>query len=375
MVAALSHLRDQIDDVDKQLVELLAQRLALVSEVGDVKSQHGLPIYAPEREAEMFASRREEASLRGISPDLIEDVLRRVMRESYASENDAGFKCLNPSLRSVVVVGGKGKLGQVFVKLFQLSGYRVDVIDRDDWQTAKSLLVNAGLVLISVPIDLTESVINQLHQLPADCILADLTSLKEKPLAAMLSVHQGPVVGLHPMFGPDVASLAKQLIVYCDGRQPESYQWLLAQFQMWGASLYCISATAHDQNMQLIQALRHFTSFVYGLHLAKENPDLQQLTALSSPIYRLELAMVGRLFAQDAGLYCDIIMGSRQNIEMIKQFHQQFGEAIVLLEQQNKDGFIDAFKRVESWFGDYAPRFLKESQHLLQQANDTTHRV
>ncbi len=48
MVAELSKLRDQIDDVDQQMVELLARRLALVEEVGHVKSQHGLPIYAPD---------------------------------------------------------------------------------------------------------------------------------------------------------------------------------------------------------------------------------------------------------------------------------------------------------------------------------------
>ncbi len=96
MAVELNALRDQIDAVDKQMLELLAQRLALVEKVGEVKSQHGLPIYAPDREAAMLASRRAEAQAMGIPPQLIEDILRRVMRESYASEKDSGFKCLNP---------------------------------------------------------------------------------------------------------------------------------------------------------------------------------------------------------------------------------------------------------------------------------------
>lgn len=50
--------------------------------------------------------------------------------------------------------------------------------------------------------------------------------------------------------------------------------------------------------MAFIRALRHFATFAYGLHLAEENVQLEQLLALSSPIYRLELAMVGRLFAR-----------------------------------------------------------------------------
>lgn len=127
--------------------------------------------------------------------------------------------------------------------------------------------------------------------------------------------------------------------------------------------------------MTLIQALRHFTSFAYGVHLAEEDPKLEQLMSLSSPIYRLELAMVGRLFAQDAQLYADIIMSSPQNIDMIKRFHQRFGEAIEMLDNQDKETFKQAFGRVENWFGDYAQHFLVESQGLLRQANDSTHRA
>lgn len=49
MVAELNALREQIDTVDKALLDLLAKRLELVAEVGEVKSRHGLPIYVPER--------------------------------------------------------------------------------------------------------------------------------------------------------------------------------------------------------------------------------------------------------------------------------------------------------------------------------------
>lgn len=116
MVAELTALRDQIDDVDKALLNLLAKRTELVAKVGEVKSRFGLPIYVPEREASMLASRRAEAEAIGVPPDLIEDVLRRVMRESYSSENDKGFKTLCPSLRPVVIVGGGGQMGRLFEK-------------------------------------------------------------------------------------------------------------------------------------------------------------------------------------------------------------------------------------------------------------------
>lgn len=374
MAVELNELRDQIDAVDKQILDLLSQRLSLVEKVGEVKSEHGLPIYAPDREAAMLASRREEAEKKGVPPQLIEDILRRTMRESYASEKDSGFKCLHPELRSVVIVGGNGQLGGLFGRMFTLSGYDVKVLGSKDWHRADELLENAGMVVVTVPIHLTEGVIEKLGNLPEDCILCDLTSIKSRPLQAMLNVHKGPVVGLHPMFGPDVPSLAKQVIVYCDGRGEEHYQWLLKQFSIWGASLCQIDASEHDHGMTLIQALRHFTSFAYGLHLSRENPNIDKLLQLSSPIYRLELAMVGRLFGQDPNLYGDIILSSQENIDMIKRFHRCFGEALEILDGNDKQAFVESFDRVSDWFGDYSKQFLDESQNLLKQANDSIHR-
>lgn len=374
MAEELNALREQIDALDKQMIDLLARRLALVEQVGEVKSRYGLPIYVPEREASMLASRRTEAEAKGVPPQLIEDILRRTMRESYASEKDSGFKCLKPELRSVVIIGGHGQLGRLFARMFELSGYQVKVLGSQDWHRADELLHDAGLVVVTVPIDLTVGVIEKLNQLPSDCILCDLTSIKSKPLAAMLKVHSGPVVGLHPMFGPDVPSLAKQVIVYCDGRGVEQYQWLLDQFAIWGASLCAIDAQEHDQGMTLIQALRHFTSFVYGVHLSKVNPNIEQLLKLSSPIYRLELAMVGRLFGQDPNLYADIILSSQENIEMIGRFQDSLEQAVSLLKQGDKPGFVSQFNQVSDWFGDYSQQFMQESQHLLKHASDAWQR-
>lgn len=373
MVDELEVLRSQIDEVDQQLVELFARRLKLVASVGEVKNRQGVSIYAPEREAAMLTKRRAEAEAQGVPPDLIEDVLRRAMRESYSSENDIGFKCTNPALGKVVVVGGGGQLGGLFAHLLTLSGYEVVILEKDDWPHAQDILADAGLVIVAVPIDQTLTVIQQLPQLPANCLLVDLTSIKAEPIAAMLAAHSGPVLGLHPMFGPDVSSLAKQVIIYSEGRNALAFEWLLAQMHIWGARLQPVSAQEHDKAMSLVQALRHFTSFAYGAHLCTEQADLAQLLRLSSPIYRLELVMVGRLFAQDPNLYADIILSSPENLAMIRRYHTRFGELVTQLEQGNRDAFVQQFTTVSEFFGDYAGTFLKESRNLLAQANDSRH--
>jgi chorismate mutase-like protein len=94
MVAELTALRDQIDEVDKALLSLLAKRLELVAEVGEVKSQYGLPIYVPERESAMLASRRKEAgSDRGCSASRDAGILfqrKRQRLQNPAAESAAG---------------------------------------------------------------------------------------------------------------------------------------------------------------------------------------------------------------------------------------------------------------------------------------------
>lgn len=371
---ALAELREKIDQTDRQLLHLLAQRLELVRQVGEVKHQHGLPIYVPERESSMLQARRDEAEQLGISGDLIEDILRRVMRESYARENQFGFKTVNSEIRKIVIVGGRGKLGSLFARYFTLSGYAVSVLEQDDWESAGEILKNADVVMVSVPIACTIETIERLTPyLTENILLTDLTSIKRAPIEKMLSVHKGAVLGLHPMFGPDIASMAKQVIVRCDGRFPERYQWLLEQMQMWGSRLYQVSAEEHDQNMTYIQALRHFSTFANGLHLSKQPVSLAKLLALSSPIYRLELAMIGRLFAQDSALYADIISDKPENLAVIESLKQTYEESLQFFANDDKAGFMRSFEQVKAWFGDYSDLFLKESRQLLQQANDGRH--
>ena len=368
---ALKDIRKEIDSLDQELIEIFTKRLALVKKVGEIKHQQGLPIYVPEREADMLEARREEAQRKGIPPDLIEDVLRRLMRESYVSENYHGFKTVNPEIKKIVIVGGKGKLGGLFLRYLRLSGYQVEALGSEDWESAAEILRGADVVIVCVPIAKTLQTIERLQPyLTENMLLADLTSVKRQPLQKMLEVHRGAVLGLHPMFGPDIASMAKQVVVRCDGRYPERYQWLLEQIEMWGARIYCTDAAEHDQNMTYIQALRHFATFANGLHLSKQPVKLSKLLALSSPIYRLELAMIGRLFAQDGALYADIIMDKPENLAVIESLKQSYEESLKFFGNGDREGFIKTFNQVREWFGEYSDLFMQESRHLLQQAND-----
>jgi chorismate mutase/prephenate dehydrogenase len=81
--------------------------------------------------------------------------------------------------------------------------------------------------------------------------------------------------------------------------------------------------------------------------------------------------MVGRLFAQNAQLYADIIFSSAQAIPLLKHYIKTYETAVDLLERGDKTGFIAIFDQVADWFGDYADAFQKESRSLLLKANDS----
>ncbi len=369
VISPLADLRAQIDQADEDLLAVLARRARLTAEVGTLKSRHGLPLYVPEREAQLLGARREKAAMAGIDPDLIEDILRRVMRESYSSQ-ETDFPAAGDRSRAVGIVGGGGALGRCLASFFTRSGYCVRIFEKDDWEQAPALLADAGLVLIGVPIEHTCAVIAKLPKLPDDCILADITSVKQAPLTAMLGAHPGPVLGLHPMFGPDIRSLAKQVVVVCPGRDAGRCQWLIDQFGIWGAVLREELPERHDRAMELIQAMRHFTSMVYGIFLQRENADLDELMRLSSPIYRLELAMVGRLFAQSPQLYADIIMAADGLPALLDQYRGVLDDLLKRVREKQRDELIGDFNSARRYFGELAPALLRESSELLRKAHD-----
>ena len=62
VVTNIEDLRNRIDVIDDQLVRLLNVRVACAVEVGRLKHETGLPIYQPEREAQVLNAVRKSAT-------------------------------------------------------------------------------------------------------------------------------------------------------------------------------------------------------------------------------------------------------------------------------------------------------------------------
>jgi chorismate mutase len=74
----ITRFRDQISDLDLQLVELLNRRLAVVDELWHYKAEHGVDTYDPEREARMVAF-LDEVNTGPLSPEALQKVYRAIV--------------------------------------------------------------------------------------------------------------------------------------------------------------------------------------------------------------------------------------------------------------------------------------------------------
>jgi chorismate mutase-like protein len=90
----LEELRDQIDALDRQLVELLSERARAALMIGRLKAVTSLPVYEPGREKVIYANVRE--ANKGPLPDIelthiyerIIDVMRSLQRNELASQRN-----------------------------------------------------------------------------------------------------------------------------------------------------------------------------------------------------------------------------------------------------------------------------------------------
>ena len=59
-------LRDNIQQIDKQLVNLLCERIHFAKEIGEIKKKNGNPIYVPEVEKQKIETLAEYCGMPGL---------------------------------------------------------------------------------------------------------------------------------------------------------------------------------------------------------------------------------------------------------------------------------------------------------------------
>jgi chorismate mutase/prephenate dehydrogenase len=362
-------LRAMVDVLDRDLLQIVARRMALVGEIAAYKRQHGLRIRDVPREQQILDDRCERAEAMGLPRGAMESVFRVLMRASrdHQAALRAELPYETPS-RTVAIIGGLGRMGGLMARMFGDLGHQVVVADIGTELSAGDAAAVADVVVVSVPIDATESVIRAIGpQVREDALLMDVTSIKEAPVAAMLASTKASVVGTHPMFGPNVHSMQGQRVVVCRARGDGWADWIARMLQARGLTVEETTPAHHDRMMAVVQVLTHFQTQVLGLTLAGLGTPLEETLRFTSPAYLMELYVTARHFDQSPELYGPIEMRNPATAHVTTAFGAAAAEVAEILASGDRERFRKMFDEVRAFFGPFTHEALEQSSFLIDR--------
>ena len=83
----LQSLREEIDQLDEQLWEVIGKRADVVRQIGEWKRQHGEQVVQPERWQEVLQHCQSVADKYGLSETVVQEVMEAIHNESVRIES------------------------------------------------------------------------------------------------------------------------------------------------------------------------------------------------------------------------------------------------------------------------------------------------
>lgn len=82
----IRQLRSQIDDIDNEIMDMLAKRMRICREIGTYKKEHNMTVLQPSRYSEILEKRGAQAGLCGMSPEFAAHVFELIHEESVRQQ-------------------------------------------------------------------------------------------------------------------------------------------------------------------------------------------------------------------------------------------------------------------------------------------------
>lgn len=314
----LDELRLQLNQLDGELLSLIAKRQAISRDVAAAKRATGYPTRDYQREREVILGVRAQAEKLGLSADLAEQVLRLLIRSSLTTQEQVSVAARGAgSGRQALVIGGAGKMGGWFVQFLVSQGFSVQVADPagaapgvpaiDDWRRVPDL--NAfDFIVVATPLGMSEPILNELALRRPRGVVFDLGSLKS-PLRGGLNALKSSgvkVTSLHPMFGPDTELLSGRHVIFIDMGSAEALDAAKALFQPTMAEQVVMSLDEHDRLIAYVLGLSHALNIAFFTALAESGEAAPKLARMSSTTFDAQLEVAGDVAEESPELYFEI---------------------------------------------------------------------
>ncbi len=259
----------------------------------------------------------------------------------------------------IAIIGGTGEFGRLFARVFAGDGYEVVITGRDErkgrrvaaeagveyMRDNRAAAAGADVVILSVPIEKTVEVAEEVApEVREGSLLTDFTSVKVEPCRAMLEhAREGvEVVGMHPMFGPRVASLEGMVFILTPLRTGRWWEWLQGWLHRHRARVVVTTPEEHDRMMSVVQGMTHFTYISAASTLRELGVDVRETRRFASPIYELMLDLIARIVGQNPHLYASIQLHN----PFARQVRQSFVESALRLKEVLDSGRREEFVRI-----------------------------
>jgi len=315
-MTSLEDLRRRINELDRQILELVGQRQETSREIARAKRATGYATRDYNREREVLLSAREAGKQYGIPPQLAENILRLLIRSSLTTQEQASVVAQGAgSGRSALVIGGAGKMGRWFAEFMASQGFTVEVADPAgslpgfthvaDWRTSA---LGHDFIVIATPLGATDKILRELAMRRPKGVIFDLGSLKS-PLRAGLNAlksHGCRVTSLHPMFGPDTELLSGRHVIFVEAGSAEATQAARDLFASTMVEQVVMSLDDHDRLIAYVLGLSHALNIAFFTALAESGEAAPKLAKLSSTTFDSQLDVAGKVAQESPELYFEI---------------------------------------------------------------------
>jgi len=280
----------------------------------------------------------------------------------------------------ILIIGGTGETGRWFTRFYKKHGFdvviwgvnkRKDIAKELDVEFADNLdseIESSDIVMISVPINITEKTIQEIApKMSQGSLLMDLTSVKTGPLEAMkrYTPEGVEILGTHPMFGPSIPDIRGQTVIFTpvDGRSSRWFPLVRSLYEDNGAHIEVMDAPSHDRMMAVVQGLTHFAIISIGSVFRELEFDVANSRRFMSPMYEIMLDLVGRILAQNPYLYA-MIQINPEVTKVHKAYIDQCNLMAEIVSKKDIEGFVNIMKKAGAHFGD-TESALRRSEKLI----------
>lgn len=232
-----------------------------------------------------------------------------------------------PLPKKIAIIGSRGRMGSMLAQKAENLGISYAGVDLpfNDSDVATSCS-EADLILLCIPARNFEETLRKICcYFPKDAILADITSVKEKPMRLMEEIWPGKVIGTHPLFGPKHDQNGDLPVALVQGKKASADD--LAKvgkfFTAWDCRVFTCSAAHHDQAMARIQNMNFITNLAYFAVLAGQKDLLPFLT----PSFERRKKAAAKMLTEDAEMFSGLFEANNYSHEAVRQYRKMLNVA------------------------------------------------